>query len=90
MVAARLQRGKNGLNVLLDEEHRGENYVAGRDVIETFIQQFRILSPLGRSVQRNSKPRQFARKHLVRAGDRTGKVTVQRHDNEAHVSATSG
>ena len=75
--------------MLLDEEHCREDDVTGRDVVKTFIEQLGILSPFRRRMERDPQTRDLVREHFVRAGDRTGEVTVQRHNNEAHGSATS-
>ena len=89
LVAPRLERGKHGLDMLLDEKHGRQDDVARRDVVETFIKQLGVLSPFGRGMERDPKARHLVRQHLVRAGNRAGEVTVQRHNNKAHGSATS-
>ena len=89
LIAPRRERRQHGLNVLLDEKHGRQNDVARRDVVETFIKQLGILSPFGRGMKRDPKAGHLIRQHLVRASNRAGKVTVQRHNNEAHGSATS-
>ncbi len=90
MIASGLQGGQDRLNVLLDEKHCDQNHVAGRDVVEAFIQKLGVLPPFGRGVQRDAKPRQLARQHLVGARHRARQMAIQRHNDEAHGSAASG
>ena len=79
-LAARLERRQHRLDVVLHEQHGGDDDVGLRDVRAAAFERFRIASPLGGGVQGEREARQLARELGAGALDRAGEVTVQRHD----------
>jgi hypothetical protein len=82
-VASRPQRWQDGLDVLFDEEHVGENDIAFRNVGAARFDGFRV-TEIGQRVKAHVEPRHVGRQLGSRPVERPRNGGVQREDDDLH------
>ena len=83
MIAPRLQRRQHRADVVLEEQHGGNDDVAALDVGEARVEQRRVLAPLVGRMNTQLKAGDVAPQDLFRRLRRMGEVAVHRHDDDA-------
>ena len=90
LLAAGPQGGQDRQEMILEEQHRGDDDVAGLDVGDAALERLGVGAPLGRGVQRDVQPGRLATQPRPRAVGRAREVGVHRHDDDVHSRALSG
>jgi hypothetical protein len=83
-VTPRPQRGQHRQEVLLHEEHGGDDDVAVGDVVFTTLQRLGIAAPFRRRVHDQAQPWHRGGQRAVGALGRAGEVAVHRDDDHPH------
>ena len=84
LVAARLQRVEDRREVILHEQHRRDDDVAGGNRFTAALELHRVRHELGRRVQRELEPGHLATQRRGGALRRARKMRVHRHDDDVH------
>ena len=95
MVAAGLQVGQDRLDMLFEEDHRGDDDIRPRDVGARGGKCCGILAPLGGRMDRDLQAGEIVRQPRRDARGRAGRMAVQRHQRDPvgpmdHVIAQNG
>ncbi len=84
VVAAGPQVADHRLDVVLHEQHGGDDDVALRDVLAAALQRLGVAAPFGGGVQRQAQSRQIPQQVAAGLLGGAGQMAVQRHDDDAH------
>ena len=76
------QGGLDGADVIFEEEHRGDDDVAGADVGETFVEGLLVGAPFVGGVDDEAEAGEFALEGGFGAGDGAGQMAVHRDDDD--------
>ena len=88
--APRLQGGQDHLDMVVHEQHVGDDDVGAFDVGARGHQLGLVLAPFGGGVQAQHQARQFAAQRFGGAIDGARQMPVQRHDDDADRDRLSG
>ena len=83
-VAAGEQRGQNGADLVVDEQHGDDDDVAPPNVVDAVGQGVRVISPVGRGVHAELQPRQILDKIRRHPVEQAGQVPVQGDEHHPH------